>query len=220
MLDPHLTVANVVLDHSECAEVFQRHRIDFCCRGGLTLEEAARARHLDLGVLVRELDEAIASRRGETPVNLRALSTPQLVAHILLNHHDPLCRAMPLVLTLAAKVSRVHGEHNPKLRELEAAVKELEATLTPHLEEEVRSVFPLLSGQTPEREAVQTMLKDHQTVMRLVEHVRCAADEYVLPGWACTSYRTLFSELKALEIQVLTRLHLENQLLLPRIASA
>lgn len=220
MLDQNLTVASVVLDHSECAEVFQRHRIDFCCKGGLTLEEAARGRKVDLKQLVRELDQAIASRRGEPPVDLRALTTPQLVAHILLHHHDPLCRALPLVRTLAAKVSRVHGDHNPRLRELKSAVEELDATLAPHLEEEVRSVFPVLTGQTPDPSAVETMVKEHQAVTDLLERVRAAADEYELPPWACTSYRTLFSELAALETEILTRLHLETHVLMPRFARA
>jgi regulator of cell morphogenesis and NO signaling len=40
MIDPQRTVASVVLDHSECAAVFQRHRIDYCCRGNLSVAAA------------------------------------------------------------------------------------------------------------------------------------------------------------------------------------
>ena len=41
MVNPSEQVAKVVLEHSECAEVFQRHRIDFCCRGDMSIEQAA-----------------------------------------------------------------------------------------------------------------------------------------------------------------------------------
>lgn len=220
MLDRLQTVADVVLDHSECAEVFQRHRIDFCCRGDLTLEQAAAQRKLAVEALVAELSGAISARQGPPAVDVRGLGTPQLVAHILLHHHDPLCRSLPMVRMLSSKVARVHGEHNPKLRDLKNQVDELEEVLTPHLEEEVREVFPVLSGQLPTREAVEAMTKDHELIHALLGRIRLASEDFTLPDWACTSYRTLFAELKALETQLSTRLHLENHVLRPRFPSA
>ncbi len=220
MLDRLQTVADVVLDHSECAEVFQRHRIDFCCRGDLTLEQAAQGKQLDVAALVTELKGAIVSRKGLPPTDVRTLSTPQLVAHILLHHHDPLCRALPMVRMLANKVGRVHGAHNPKLEELKLAVDELDAVLTPHLEEEVREVFPVLSGQLPPKDAVEAMMKDHELINELLVRIRAASEDFTLPEWACTSYRTLFAEMKQLEAQIAARLHLENHVLRPRFASA
>lgn len=220
MLDRLQTVADVVLDHSECAEVFQRHRIDFCCRGELTLEQAARGKQLDVDTLVAELSGAIATRQGPPPTDVRSLTTPQLVAHILLHHHDPLCRALPLVRLLATKVGRVHGDHNPKLKDLKAEVDALESLLTPHLEEEVREVFPVLSGQLPTPAAVEAMVKDHLRITELLGRIRAASEDFTLPPWACTSYRTLFAELKQLEAQISARLHLENHVLRPRFPSA
>lgn len=220
MLDRLQTVADVVLDHSECAEVFQRHRIDFCCRGDLTLEQAAQGKQLDVDALVAELKGAIVSRKGLPVTDVRALSTPQLVAHILLHHHDSLCRALPMVRMLANKVGRVHGDHNPKLKELKLAVDELEEVLTPHLEDEVREVFPVLSGQLPTKDAVEAMTKDHELISELLGRIRAESEDFTLPEWACTSYRTLFAELKQLEAQVAARLHLENHVLRPRFPSA
>ena len=220
MLDRLQTVADVVLEHSECAEVFQKHRIDFCCRGDLTLEQAAKGRQLDVDTLVTELTSVIETRKGPPPIDVRRLSTPQLVAHILLHHHDPLCRALPLVRTLANKVGRVHGEHNPKLLDLKSEVDALCTVLTPHLEEEVRSVFPMLSGELPTQEAVQAMTEDHEAISALVVRIRAASEDFTLPDWACMSYRTLFAELRQLEAQISARLHLENHVLRPRFASA
>ena len=42
-LDENQAVGELVLDHSECASVLQRHRIDYCCQGGVTLKEASSA---------------------------------------------------------------------------------------------------------------------------------------------------------------------------------
>lgn len=223
-IDPQQTVANLVLDHSECAAVFQRHRIDFCCRGELTITEAARSKGVELGALTTELTRAIADRRGDRALDPRELSTPRLVAHIVSRHHEYLRRTLPFVGTLASKVGRVHGDHNPKLRDLAAAVEELTSTLVPHLDEEEQSLFPALMARELDRAAVArelgAMQEEHLAVAKLLEQVRAASDDFTLPEWACNSYRTLFAELKQVEEDVFTHVHIENHVLRPRFAAA
>lgn len=224
MLDRQLTIADVVLDHSECAQVFQRHRIDFCCGGDQSIEAAAKARQVDVDILVDELSLAIAERCGDRPEDPRTFTTPQLVAHIVSTHHDYLRKTLPFVRVLAAKVSRVHGDHNPKLRDLESAVEDLAATLMPHLDDEETALFPsLTSTDTHDSGVIEhfaSMLDEHLVVAKLLERVRSASDEFALPEWACNSYRTLFSELERLEGDVFTHVHLENHVLRPRFAVA
>jgi regulator of cell morphogenesis and NO signaling len=220
MLDSSQTVANLVLDHSECAQVFQRHRIDFCCRGEMSLAAAASSRNLPLPTLLDDLTAAISERSGDRSRDLRELSTPRLVAHIVAIHHEYLRKTLPFVVALAAKVSRVHGDKNPKLRDLHAAVDELSAVLLPHLDVEENELFPsLMVKQVNHVEAARAlaeMLEEHRAVGALLERLRAAADDYVLPEWACTSYRTLFAELARVEGDVFTHVHLENHVLAPR----
>jgi regulator of cell morphogenesis and NO signaling len=221
-LNRQQTIAELVLDHSECAEVFQRHRIDFCCRGEATVEAAARAQGIALEALIEELSLAIAKRAGPTPGDPRALSTPELVAHIVSTHHDYLRSALPFVQALAGKVSRVHGERNPKLRALALAVEQLTAQLLPHLDDEERTLFPaLVAGAAGGlvRPLLDSMLTDHHAVAKLLEQIRAASHDFTLPDWACNSYRTLFSELQRLETDTFRHVHLENHVLLPRFAA-
>lgn len=224
MLNSQQTVASVVLDHSECAQIFQQHRIDFCCRGELSIEAAAKEKGVDVAALVGELSRAIDQRKGARASDLRELSTPDLVAHIVSKHHDYLRRALPFAKGLAAKVSRVHGEHNPKLRDLRVAVDELVDSLTPHLDEEEKILFPTLTASQPDAKAATALLhsmhEEHLAVATLLERIRAAGDDFTLPDWACNSYRTLFSELEQLEGDVFTHVHLENHVLMPRFASA
>lgn len=224
MLDRQQSVANVVLEHSECAPVFQRHRIDFCCRGELSVESAAGAKGVDVDALMVELASAIAERRGERMGDPRALSTPRLTAHIVSRHHEYLRKALPFTKALAAKVGRVHGDHNPKLRALDAAVTELDAALIPHLDEEEEALFPLLTAASPDPAALHkhfaAMQEEHLAVARILEQIRAASDDFTLPSWACNSYRTLFAELRQLEGDIFTHVHLENHVLKPRFAEA
>jgi len=223
-LNAQQSVADVVLDHSECAQVFQQHRIDFCCRGNTSVETAAKEKGVDVEALIGELSRAIEQRHGEASTDPRDLSTPQLVAHIVSKHHDYLRQVLPFAKGLAEKVSRVHGDHNPKLRDLHVAVDELADALEPHLDEEEQTLFPALVAQQPDATAVtellQSMADEHLEVASLLERIRAASDDFTLPEWACNSYRTLFSELEQIEGDVFTHVHLENHVLKPRFASA
>lgn len=222
MLNRQQTVADLVIEHSECAAVFQRHRIDFCCGGDLSVEAAAQAKHVDVEVLVEELSQAIAERRPSPSEDARQWSTHQLVSHIVDRHHGYLRQTLPFVRALAVKVSRVHGDHNPRLRQLEGAVLELAHILQTHLDEEEEALFPALMASNPDRAALvqplASMLTEHRAVAVLLERVRSAAEEFALPDWACNSYRTLFAELQQMEGDVLKHVHLENHVLKPRFA--
>ena len=224
MLDRNQTVAGVVLDHSECAQVFQRHHIDFCCRGDVSVEAAARQRGLDAGALLDELSRTIAERRGAREADPRELATPALIEHIVLKHHAYLRKALPFVRPLAAKVARVHGDHNPALRDLDAAVGELAEVLPPHLDEEERVLFPALVAGAADRAAaakqLDAMASEHLAVAGLLQRIRAAADDFRVPDWGCNSYRTLFSELRQLESDTFTHVHLENHVLRPRFVGA
>lgn len=221
MINVQDTVAGIVLSHSVCGPIFQKHRIDFCCKGHMSLEEASQSRGLDPNALLGELRAAIESRSGGAPQasDPRELSTPALIAYIITTHHEYLRKTLPFLIPLSAKVNRVHGENNPKLGDLERIVKELSEALIPHLDDEERTLFPaLMSKSDPaliERE-LKSMHEEHLEVATLLEAMRDATEDFRLPGNACNSYRTLFSELEAMEGDILRHVHLENHVLMPR----
>lgn len=222
MLDRTLPVARIVLDHSECAPVFQKHRIDYCCRGDVALDVACRDRGLDTAAVLDELEGAIASRRGEGEPDFRTLGTPAVIGHIMTRHHEYLRRALPFLVPLAQKVARVHGANEPGLREVESIVAELAGALVPHLDQEEQVLFPALMARSSDRAVIDAELKtmhaDHLAVGAMLHRLRTVANEFDPPGWACNSYRTLFRELEALEADVLRHVHLENHVLMPRFA--
>ena len=221
-IDRNATVAQIALDHPECAHVFRAHRIDFCCRGGLTLLEACAGKGVDTESLLSELDAAVRERSdpGEDP---RSMATPHLIDHIVARHHAYLRKVLPYVEQLGGKVARVHGEHNPKLRDLAEIVSELRETLEPHLDEEERSLFPALRAANPDSRLIAKELRnmhdDHLRVGELLTSMRTLADDYDVPDWACGSYRALMNELRAIELDTLRHVHIENHVLMPRFAA-
>ena len=224
MLDTKQSVAAIVLDHSETAAVFLQNRIDYCCKGQLSVADACAQRGIDPKVLVAELERVVAERRETVTSDPRALGVPGLIEHILTRHHSYLRRALPFVKAMAVKVSRVHGDHQSSLRELEKTVLALCEALEPHLAEEEKVLFPaLVSGEADAdiiRREFESMHRDHIEVGKLLERIHDLTDGYKPADWACNSYRALYGELAALESDVFRHVHLENHVLMPRFASS
>jgi regulator of cell morphogenesis and NO signaling len=222
MIDSETLVARAVLDHSETAPVFQRHRIDYCCQGNRTIAAACQDRGVDAGALLAELQAAIAQRGGAPGLDAAALSTPALIAHIVDTHHGYLRQALPFVAALGAKVARVHGDRDGRLLALALEIRELIDALEPHLDTEETVLFPALAAATPDRRVIErelaSMHADHLEVGATLDRIRTVTDDFTMPDWACTSYRTLFAELAQLEGDVLRHVHLENHVLMPRFA--
>jgi regulator of cell morphogenesis and NO signaling len=147
-----------------------------------------------------------------------------LVAYIVSRHHDYLRKALPFVCGLAAKVARVHGDRDARLRELEAIVAALADTLEPHMDQEEQVLFPAVTARVANAALIaaelETMLADHLGVAALLERMRTTTGDFQLPEWACTSYRTLFAELEKLDADVLRHVHLENHVLMPRFVAS
>ena len=79
-IDPTTTLAELVLEHPECARVLREHRLDYCCRGELALDAACAAKGLDLATVVGALETAIAERVERSLFAMRGLSADDWLA--------------------------------------------------------------------------------------------------------------------------------------------
>jgi regulator of cell morphogenesis and NO signaling len=208
-------VAQIVLDHSECAEVLQRLRVDYCCHGGLSLDEACRRRGLETHAVQAELEAAVQARGSAALPDPRGLSTEALLDRIVHRYHAQLREGLPFLVGLATKVAHVHGRSDPSLVELRESLEDLADDLLPHLDDEER-VFPALRGDAAVPADLELLKADHDAVGEGLKRVREAARDFAVPDWACASYTTLMHELEALEALLFEHVHLENHVLLPR----
>jgi regulator of cell morphogenesis and NO signaling len=224
VIDRSATVAQIVTEHAVAARVFQKHRIDYCCRGNVTVPEACQEKHLDPEALFGELEAALPGEGAGPQDDPRTLSTAALVARIVDRHHGYLRRALPYLAPLSAKVARVHGPHDPRLEGVDQALRELTASLLPHLDDEEEVLFPALMARRPDpaviRVEAERMQQDHLAVGALLGRMRELAADFTVPEWGCNSYRVLMAELEALEADVLRHVHLENHVLVPRFTDA
>lgn len=215
-----MKIADIVLAHSECAVVLRRHRIDFRLRGALRLDEACLRRGVDSSLVLRELNRAIAERSAPREVGADT-PTDALLQHLVDNHHRYLRDVLPMLVSLAKTVARLDRAEHVRLTNVRDLVQEFSDTLLLHLDREESEVFRAASedASAPALLLLPAMEDDHVEVQDLLEEIRQATDEVAEPPLPSLGFRVLMRELAYLEANTRQHLHLENGILLPRLAS-
>ena len=134
---------------------------------------------------------------------------------------------------LLAKVSGVHGENHPELFQIQDQFGKLRGELEPHMLKEESVLFryivrmeeaavanqtlpppPFRTVQNP----VRVMMAEHDAAGYILGKMRESSSNYAVPPDGCISYKTLYSALAALEVDLHQHIHLENNILFPRAA--
>lgn len=219
------TVAEIAAAFPPTIRVFQRHGLDFCCGGKRPLAEACREHGLDAetvrGELQQTVDAAPAPVHDWTREPLDAL-----IEHIVSYYHARLRSELDRLLPMADKVERVHGERHPEVRGVNATLRAMAADLEPHMMKEEVVLFPYVLRLVREGGAgmpfatqgpIPVMEAEHEAVGRLLETLRSTTGGYTAPADACLTFRGLYAGLAELEAELHEHIHLENNVLFPRV---
>jgi regulator of cell morphogenesis and NO signaling len=77
-------VSKIVAQNYKTGQVFTAHGIDFCCNGGIPLEQACEQQNVDVQVVTDQINRALATPETE---NFAAMPLDELVRHIEKVHH-------------------------------------------------------------------------------------------------------------------------------------
>jgi len=224
------TVGELVATQPSRARVFEDFRIDYCCGGKRSLDEACRERGLDAGAVVRALEAEDARRRevtGPVPVDWTKAPLAELVDDILERHHAYLRRELPHLRELMGRVRRAHGENHPELHEVDSVFTDLADELIAHLMKEEQILFPAITtlevtGKTPEpardllAAPIGVMEHEHDEAAAALRKLRHLTADFTVPEDGCPTYRALLAGLADLERDLHEHVHKENNVLFPR----
>jgi len=214
------SVGELVAERPGLSRVFQKHGLDFCCQGGLAVRDACARKHVDLATVVADLEQAMA-QPAETGPNPAQLPVPELVQHIVTQHHDFLRRELPRLHAMAGRVAQVHGGHTPSLVEVFHTFDGLAEELAQHIEKEEQVLFPVIvtmhrDGPGADLDApIECMMLEHDDAGEAIARLRELTHGYAPPPEACNTYRALFAGLAELEEDMHRHVHLENSVLFP-----
>lgn len=218
-ITPASRVGDIAARHPLSTRVFARHRIDFCCGGGIALERACEERGLDVDRVLDEIAGELRSASSETQAWSDA-PTPELIRHIVDAYHVPLREELPRLEAMALKVARVHADKDPeRLPALAETVLALRTELEDHMRREETELFPALlerSDDAPAAAVPPSYLDEHESAGRALARIRELTDEFRVPEQACNTWRALWHALADLERTMHQHVHLENNILFRR----
>ena len=223
------TLKSIVTDDYRTAAVFERYSLDFCCGGGVTVDQACKEKDIDPALVYDEL----ARLGGSTERMPRFSEWPldELVEYIVNVHHRFVREAIPVVMAHTQKVASVHGGRHPEVvavaRHFEIVARDMMA----HMMKEEHVLFPyIVSLVKAKRDGgtfrvppfggahhpIRMMEAEHQVAGDELADVRALTNNYTPPDDACTTYRISFQELQQFEEDLHRHVHLENNILFPK----
>jgi regulator of cell morphogenesis and NO signaling len=219
---------DIVTQFPKASFIFKENKIDFCCGGNRPIGEALENKGLDKEEILETINELYDTVHGPeaTKNEWTKRSYGELIDHVIDRHHGYLYQVLPELAGYVGKVYRVHGGNHPHLVTIYKMFNQLKEELLHHLEEEEKQLFPLVK-QFEEDGAQETLdrivatlseLEDeHENSGRLLAAIRQAATDYQVPNGACNTYRLTYLKLEELESDIFDHIHLENNILFPRL---
>jgi regulator of cell morphogenesis and NO signaling len=225
-----LTLSQIVKKNYKAAAVFERYKLDFCCRGNRPVIEACSESGVDVSEVISELqllgnDDAVMSF---SPDNWEL---DFLTDYIVNTHHHYVRNMIPVIQAHAEKVALVHGKNHPETKDVSRAFSIVYKELKQHMKKEEEILFPFIkrmvkiNGNENKYEApyfgsvknpIAIMEAEHQSAGDEFYGIRSLTNNYTPPEDACSTYQILYRELKDFEEDLHKHIHLENNILFPK----
>jgi regulator of cell morphogenesis and NO signaling len=210
-------IGDIARDQPSSTRVFLRYKLDFCCSGRCTLREACAKAGLDAQQIKIEVEQATTA----TPAaSWETRSSAQLVDHIVTRYHVTLRRDMPALIDAARKVERVHADKPAVPTGLAEVLVEFWTEMQQHMMKEERVLFPMLCTGIRGAQVympVRVMEHEHAEHAAHLARIREVTGDLQIPPQACATWTALYRGLAEVEAELMEHIHLENNVLFPRV---
>ncbi len=228
--DSEKQIGQFVAEDYRTAAVFSKYKIDFCCNGNRTIQEACEKKGIDSNDLLDEL-QSVLSNKGEQSIDYKSWPLDLLADYIEKKHHRYVEEKIPVLRQFLDKLCRVHGERHPELLkinqlftasagELAAHMKKEELILFPFVKKMVSATLNTVTVAAPQfgtvKNPIEVMMQEHDNEGERFREIAALTDNYNPPADACNTYRVTFAMLEEFEKDLHLHIHLENNILFPK----
>ncbi len=222
-------IGDLVAHDYRAASVFKKNKIDFCCNGNRSIEDACTKKGLDTEQIVKDLNNTNnAGTSNQTDYTSWPLDL--LADYVEKKHHRYVREKIQEITPFLHKIVRVHGDRHPELLEVAQLFGESAEDLTDHMVKEESILFPhirrMVDGKhsnTPVsapfgtvQNPIKMMMAEHDNEGERFRKIAELTNDYTMPADGCTTYRVTFAMLKEFEDDLHLHIHLENNILFPK----
>lgn len=207
------------------SEIFNKYKIDFCCGGHDTLEEALQEKTYNSEGILQELNHEYQQfiKSNSEYRDWRVEKPSILIRHILQTHHEYTKRELNEISPLLFKILKVHYKHHSEeLVKVHKYFGALKTELEQHLVKEEELLFPLIESyekttQDSILSQIHQVIKDteaeHDAAGDILKALEKVTRDFCAPEDACTTFKLVYAKLHGLEKDLFTHIYLENSVL-------
>ena len=229
MINKGQTVWSCVATNFATAEIFKKHKIDFCCWWEISIEEACKNQNIDLHSLLSELNNISNNKKEETLYDY--LELDKLADYIVNNHHSYVRKNLPIIEPYLDKIVDVHSENHPELFEVQKNFRAVRDELLSHIQKEENILFPFIKKMVEAKNTksalenppfgtiknpITQMEAEHDNAWDAFKNIRNVTNDLTPPQDACNTYKLTFELLAEFEEDLHKHVHLENNILFPK----
>ncbi len=222
-------IGEIVAQDFRTAAIFKKNGIDFCCKGGRTIEEACNTKDLKAESIYEEIENLPKS--DGTAIDFTSWPLDLLADYVEKTHHRYVEEKTPIIQAFLDKLCKVHGGRHPELFQIKELFDESAHDLGAHLKKEELILFPFIrnmvkakiSGSAIEQphfgtveNPVHMMMDEHSAEGERFRKIAELSNNYTPPADACNTYRVAFAMLQDFESDLHRHIHLENNILFPK----
>ncbi|RJP62986.1 MAG: iron-sulfur cluster repair di-iron protein [Ignavibacteriales bacterium] len=230
-IDPNqIIVKDILTSNIKAAHVFEKHGIDFCCKGNRPLKEACDEKNVSVQTILSELDSVLSSGVQEEK-RYENWDLKFLTEYIVNNHHSYVRNAIPQMIPHLEKVAFKHGNKYPELIEIKSLFEDVAGEMYSHMHKEETILFhiirylvdckkfnekPRVGGFKTVKNPIESMEAEHSNAGSALERIRTLTNNFTPPADACNTFQLTYQELHDFEKDLHIHVHLENNILFPK----
>lgn len=224
------TVADVVTENVGADHVFSKYKIDFCCGGGMKLEDACKESGVAFETVKKEIEDIKNIIAGNSDLN--SMNVLGLIKHATTEYHEYFDGIIAQLSPLAAKVAEVHAQEHPEVVEVNILFSKVVSEISEQISLEENVLFPFIekfrdqeiSFTENEETITETLKKSIKSIKsglaigaENLKQIAITTSNYTLPVGACNSYTFLYKNLEEFEHKLHKYIHFEKNILFPKL---
>lgn len=224
-----ITIGEYVAKDFRTAAVFSKYKIDFCCKGNRTIEEACEKKDIDSDQLMDQINTVLATK-NDSVIDFKTWPLDLLADYIEKTHHRYVEEKTQILLPFLDKLCKVHGANHPELFEINELFIGCAGELAQHMKKEELMLFPFIKKMAkaslieepiakPQfgtvKNPIAMMMEEHEAEGDRFVKIAALTNNYTPPADGCSTFRVTYAMLADFEQDLHKHIHLENNILFP-----
>ena len=225
-------IGDLVASDFRSAAIFKKHGIDFCCKGGRTIEQACAPKKINPELIYNDIQNL--PKGGGDNIDFTSWPLDLLADYVERIHHRYCEEKTPILQAFLDKLCKVHGPAHPELFEVRDLFNASAQDLGAHLKKEELVLFPFIKQMVKAKQTGEALRVPHfgsvENPVAMMKHEHTIegerfrkmaeiTDEFTPPAGACNTYRVAYAMLAEFEDDLHRHIHIENNILFPKAIS-